>query len=260
MSDGRDDFLAGARAVAPILLGIAPFGLVAGAAGVNAGLSVVQTVAMSVVVFAGASQLAAIDLVSRDAPVVVAVATALVINLRLVMYSASIAPHFRRFSAGAKWLAAYVLTDHAYALSVTEYGETTPETRSRWWYYFGAAATLWVVWQVTTVLGALLGARVPDGLSLEFAVPLTFMALLFHALDDRATAVAAVVGALVGVVAAPLPFNFGLVAGALVGVVAGAALELRRGTFPTVEGGSAVEDRPETDGGAAEHTNGGESR
>jgi predicted branched-subunit amino acid permease len=151
---GRGDFLAGVRAVSPVLLGTVPFALVAGATGVGAGLAVLQTTAMSVVVFAGASQLAAIELIGRDAPVVVAVLTALVINPRLVMYSASIAPHFRGFSAARKWLGAYVLTAQAYALSVTEYAETTPEDRGRWWYYFGTAATLWVVWQVGTVAGA----------------------------------------------------------------------------------------------------------
>jgi 4-azaleucine resistance transporter AzlC len=236
---GRTDFLAGVRAVSPVLLGIVPFALVAGAAGVGAGLSIVQTAAMSVVVFAGASQLAAIELIGRSAPVAVAVLTALVINLRLVMYSASIAPHFRGFSAARKWLGAYVLTDQAYALSVTEYAETTPESRSRWWYYFGTAATLWVVWQVGTVAGALLGARVPDGLSLEFAVPLTFMALLVPALEDRPTLLAGAVGAGVAVLGASLPFNLGLLLGAVVGVAAGVASELRRGSFPSATAGAA---------------------
>ncbi|MFC6726320.1 AzlC family ABC transporter permease, partial [Halobium palmae] len=154
----RRDFLAGVRAAAPIVLGIVPFGLVVGAAGVDIGLSPFQTVAMSLIVFAGASQLAAIELLGRGAPVAVVVLTALVINARHVMYSASIAPYFRRFSAPKRWLGAYVMTDHAYALSVTEYAKTTPETRGRWWYYVGTAATLWVVWQVGTAVGALLGA------------------------------------------------------------------------------------------------------
>lgn len=252
----RRDFLAGVRAVAPILVGILPFALVAGAAGVSAGLTAVQTVAMSVLVFAGASQLAAIDLFGRDAPVAVVVATALVVNLRHVMYSASIAPYFRRFSAPAKWLGAYVLTDQAYALSLAEYRETTPETRSRWWFYLGTAATLWTVWQAGTAAGALLGAGVPDGLSLEFAVPLTFTALLFGAVDDRTTGVAAVCGGGIGAVAAPLPFNLGLVVGALAGVVAGVLVESRAGRFPS---GVDAADAADSDGGEERGAEGGES-
>lgn len=236
----RTDLTAGVRAIAPILLGVVPFALVAGITAVDAGISPVQAVGMSVVVFAGAAQLAAIELIGQSAPAAVVVLTAIVINLRFVMYSASIAPYFRRFDAASKWLGAYVLTDQAYAVSLAEYHETSPEDRSRKWFYFGAAVTLWVVWLIGTATGALVGATVPEGLSLEFAVPLTFMALLFHAIDDRPTVVAAVVGAGVAVVAAVLPFNLGLVTAGLVGIVAGVLVEVRAGEFPTVA---------ETDGG-----------
>lgn len=232
----REDALAGVRAVSPILLGVVPFALVAGITAVNAGISPVQAVGMSVILFAGASQLAAIELIDKTAPVAVIVLTAVVINLRFVMYSASIAPHFRRFDPVSKWLGAYILTDQAYALSLTEYRETNPSERSRKWFYFGAAATLWVVWQLGTIIGAVLGATVPSSLSLEFAVPLTFMALLFHSLDDRPTEIAAVVGGGVAVVAAVLPFNLGLVIAGLVGIGVGVLVELRAGAFPTVEG------------------------
>lgn len=220
----RDDFLAGVRTVAPILVGIIPFGLVAGAAAVNAGLSVAQAVGMSVVIFAGASQLAAIDLIGRDAPVAVVVLTAIVINLRMAMYSASIAPHFQRLSAGAKSAAAYILTDQAYAVSITEF--RSDGERSRLPFYLGTAATLWLVWQLCTIIGAVVGSAVPDGLSLEFVVPLTFLALLVPVIEDRETGLAALVGATVAVVGSTLPFNLGLLLGALVGITAGSALEL----------------------------------
>lgn len=247
----REDALAGVRAISPLMLGIVPFALVAGITAVEAGFSTVQAVGMSVILFAGASQLAAIELVGQSAPVVVVVLTAVVINLRFVMYSASIAPYFRRFDAASKWLSGYVLTDQAYALSIAEYNEAGPEERSRKWFYLGAALTLWVVWQAGTLAGALLGATVPAGLSLEFAVPLTFLALLFHAVEDEPTVVAAVVGGGVAVVAAVLPFNLGLVTAAIVGIAAGVLVEKRDGAFPTVaetDGGSDVKEG-ETDGG-----------
>jgi 4-azaleucine resistance transporter AzlC len=223
MPSRRESFSEGVRAVAPVLVGIVPFGLVAGAAAVEVGLSGLQAVGLSVVVFAGAAQLGAIDLLGGDAPLAVVVVTALVINLRMLMYSASIAPHFR--DAATRWRAglAYLLTDQAYALSVTRFGADRP-VRKRW-YYLGAALPLWAVWQVCTVAGVVVGARVPDSLPLSFAVPLTFLALLVPAVTDRAAGVAATVGGVGAVVGAGLPLNLGLIAGALGGVVAGLLVE-----------------------------------
>ena len=223
MSSRRVSFLDGVRAVAPVLVGIVPFGLVAGAAAVRAGLSGLQAVGLSVVVFAGASQLAAVELLGNDASLAVVVVTALVINLRMVMYSASIAPYFRE--AATRWRAgiAYLLTDQAYALSVTRFDADRPVRRR--WYYLGVATPLWGVWQVCTVLGVVAGARVPESLPLEFAVPLTFLALLVPAVTDRASAVAATVGGIVAVLGAGLPLNLGLISGAVGGVVAGLLVE-----------------------------------
>lgn len=225
MSSRRDAFLDGARAVGPVLVGVVPFGLVAGAAAVRVGLSGLQAVGLSVVVFAGASQLAAIELVGKDAPLAVVVVTALVINLRMTMYSASIAPYFRdaatRFRAGL----AYLLTDQAYALSVTRF--RTDDEVDRYWYYLGAAVPLWIVWQICTVVGVVVGARVPESLPLEFAVPLTFLALLVPSITDRPSAVAAATAGVIAVVGTGLPLNLGLVIAAVVGVVVGLAVETR---------------------------------
>lgn len=243
----REDAFAGVKAVSPLILGIVPFALVAGITAVEAGFSPLQAVGMSVVVFAGASQLAAIELTGKTAPIAIVVLTALVVNLRFVMYSASIAPYFRRFDSRWKWLSAYVLTDQAYALSVAEYRESSPSERSRKWFYLGTACTLWVVWQFGTAVGALLGATIPNGLSLEFAVPLTFLALVFHSIEDRQTIVAAVVGAAVGVLANPLPFNLGLITGGLVGILAGTLVEYRAGEFPSELETDGGEDPPAHD-------------
>lgn len=219
----RDAFLAGVRAVAPIIVGIVPFGLVAGAAAVNAGLTLLDAVGLSVVVFAGASQLAAIGLFGDGAPLALVVVTVLVINLRMVMYSASIAPELLDEPRRWRTLEAYLLTDQAYALSVTRF-ERDPGTNRRW-FYLGAAAPLWVVWQVCTVIGAVVGARVPPWLPLDFAVPLTFLALLVPAIEGRATGIAALVGGGLATVGTSLPLEAGLMAGALAGVLAGLVAE-----------------------------------
>ncbi|MFB6085587.1 MAG: AzlC family ABC transporter permease [Halodesulfurarchaeum sp.] len=216
-------FRRGLGDVAPLLLGIAPFGLVTGVAAASAGLDLVVAVGMSVIVFAGAAQLAALELIRTDAPLVVVIVTAAVINLRMLMYSASIAPHFRDFAA--KWKAglAYVLTDQAYALSIARFG--TAESVDRRSYYLGVAVPIWIVWQIATITGVLLGARVPPVWGLEFAVPLVFLALLVPAIEDLPTFVAAAVGGTGAVLGTGLPLNLGLPVGATVGIVAGAVAE-----------------------------------
>ncbi|MXR51374.1 branched-chain amino acid ABC transporter permease [Halovenus sp. WSH3] len=217
----REDFIAGVRTTTPVMLGVIPFGLVAGAAAVGAGLSLLQAIALSVVVFAGASQLAMIELLGQDATLLVVVGTALIINSRLVMYSASLAPHFTSESRRWRGLMAYIMTDQAFALSVTRYAEGMDDVTRRRWYYLGTAAPLWVVWQICTVVGVAVGASVPGWLPLRFAVPLTFLALLVPAVQTRAHATAAVVGGGVATAGATIPYNLGLVLGALLGVAAG---------------------------------------
>ena len=218
------DLWAGVRDVSPLMLGIVPFALVAGIAAVDAGLGLAEAVGMSVIVFAGASQLAALDLLGSNAPLAVVVGTAVVINVRMVMYSASIAPYFAEYGRRLRAGLAYVLTDQAYALSVAEFEENS--ARSRWRYYLGAAASLWVVWQIGTVVGVVVGAGVPDAWGLTFAVPLVFLALLVPAMKDRPTTAAGVAAGAVAVVAAGLPLNLGLLVGAVTGIAVGLATEV----------------------------------
>ena len=217
------DVRQGVRDVSPILVGIAPFGLIAGAAGIEAGLSAAQTMGLSVFVFAGASQLAAIELIGQDAGVGLIVITALIINARMMMYSASIAPHILGYRNQLKLLMTYVLTDQAYALSIPRFQRTDLSDAHKTRYYLGAALTLWVVWQVTTAIGIVVGAAVPPALQLDFAIPLVFLALLSKSIDTSGRQVAAIVGAIVAVLWAllDLRYNLGLLVGATVGVLAG---------------------------------------
>jgi len=222
----------GLRDVAPILLGVAPFALVSGAAAVDAGLSPLQAVGLSVVVFAGASQLAAIELLGNNAELLVVLATGVVINLRMLMYSASIAPHFRPFGPRVKAVCSYVLTDQAYALSVARYAgaDADLDPAARRGYYLAAAGSLWVVWQLCTLAGIVVGARVPPAWGLEFAVPLVFLSLLVPATTSWPKLVAAGVGGGVAVAGAvfAVPLNLGLIAGGVAGVAAGVLADERR--------------------------------
>lgn len=226
----RAAFVRGVRDVLPVVIGVVPFGLIVGVSAVAAGLTTADTLASSLLVFAGASQLAMIDLLGQDAPWLVAVLTAAVINVRMVMYSASLAPWFASLPVGRRAGAAYFLTDQSFALAVTRYTTTETTTpRSRLAYYLGTAIPLWANWQVMTVVGALAGAAVPEDVPLAATIPLVFLALLVPAVSDRPTLGAALVGGGVAVAAAPLPANLGLVVGALAGIAAGVVLDRRRG-------------------------------
>jgi len=222
-----EDLRAGIRDALPLHLGVVPFALVAGIAAIDAGLTPAEAVGMSAVVFAGASQLAALELIGDSAPLVVVVGTAVVINLRMLMYSASIAPHFAGYRRRLRAVLAYLLTDQAYALSIAEYRDESVD-REAWKYYVGIAGSLWAVWMVGTVAGVGLGASIPESWGLSFAVPLVFVAILVPAMKGRSQTVAAVVGGGVALLAATLPLNLGLLAGALAGILAGALFEVTR--------------------------------
>ena len=221
------DLVAGIRVAGPIVVGIVPFALITGITATGAGLTIAEAVGMSVIVFAGASQLAAIDLIGSNAPFAVVVATAVVINARMLMYSASIAPHFRAYTLRLRGLAAYVLTDQAYAASIAEYRANDGRDRIR--YYMGIAVTLWVVWQVGTVVGAVLGASVPAALGLDFALPLVFLALLVPAMKDAGTTVAGIVAGTVALAVATVgvPLNLDLPIAAVAGVASGLVVGAR---------------------------------
>jgi 4-azaleucine resistance transporter AzlC len=221
------------------MLGVVPFGLITGISAIDAGFDAVQTVAMSVLVFAGASQLALIELVGNDAPVAIAVVTAAVVNLRYLMYSASIAPYFRDFARRWKWFSAYVLTDQSYAVAVVEFRDRDPSAARRRWYYLGGAVALWAVWIVSTAVGVLVGGSVPPGLSLEFAVPLTFLALLVPAMKERVSGLVGVVAGGVAIPAAALPLDLGLVTAALVGLTVGVLVDTYTDWSVEAAGGDA---------------------
>ncbi|WP_265109049.1 AzlC family ABC transporter permease [Halosolutus halophilus] len=215
----NEDLRSGVLDALPLQLGIVPFALVTGIAAADVGMTPAQAVGMSAIVFAGASQLAAIELLGANAPLAVVVATAVVINLRMLMYSASIAPHFRTYRRRTRAYLAYLLTDQAYAMSIAEYADD--RDRDRRSYYLGVAASIWLVWIVGTALGVVVGAGVPESWGLSFAVPLVFLALLVPAMKDRPRTVAAIAGGAVAIVAADVPFNLGLLVGALAGIAAG---------------------------------------
>lgn len=219
--------LDGARAIAPLLIGVVPFGIVASVTAVDHGVAPAGVFGFSTMLYAGASQLAAIEVLGRGASPLVAIGTVVIINLRFIMYSAALAPHLADIGLAPRLGAAYVLTDQAFAVSVTAYRDRDLGPRARLAFYLAAALVLWLSWQMATAAGLVIGTTLPDGLPLDFALPLVFMVLLIPAITDRATGVAATIGGVVAVLGAGLPAGTGLLLGAAAGIISGVVVAAR---------------------------------
>ena len=230
MSDSsrRSEFVAGVRAELPLLVGVAPFGFAYGAYAVEAGLSTGMAQAMSAIVFGGASQFIGVGQMVADVPGAIVVLTALLVNARHGLYSASLAPYVDHLPARWRWLLAYLLTDEGYAAALPRYltGDSSP---LRHWYLLGTCAALWVSWQVTTALGIVVGQAVPESWALEFALPLTFIALIVPLLRERPAIAAAVVSGAAATIGFRWEYGINILVPVLLGL--GAALVVAR-TWP----------------------------
>jgi predicted branched-subunit amino acid permease len=215
----RASFAAGARATLPVLLGIVPFGLITGVAMVASGIPPLAAMMMSILVFAGASMVASAQLLASGSPVLLVVLATLIINLRFMMYSASLRQYFVHLPLRWRLLVAYLQADNVYGLMLNR-GE-----RASLEYFLGAGILIWVVWQLAVLAGVIVGAGVPASWHLEFAAPLAFIAMSVPFLRDRAMIGAALAAGLVVIVANDLPLRMAVFAAALTGIVAGMLLE-----------------------------------
>ena len=223
MKNIHRDFIAGAHDSLPILLGVVPFATICGVAAVSAGLTPFEAIGMNFIVFAGASQLAVLQLMSVGSPWLIMVLTAWVINVRFTMYSAALAPHLQKEPLFRKASFAYVLSDQAFGVTMSRFSNQVPSNPAR--YFYGSAAAIWATWNASAIVGALLGTLIPESWGLDFAFPLSFLALMFAALKDRPAVLAALVGGLSAVFAKGLPYNLGFVLAALLGICAGVLAE-----------------------------------
>ena len=223
----REEFLAGCREIAPFLLGTVPFGFVAGVAAISAGLAPLEGMALSVFSFSGIAQLIVCQLVAANSPAIVAIAAAAVVSLRLMMYSAAVSPHLAHLSLRWRALLAFLMTDQSFAMTVERFS-APGERRWRHWHVLGVSLTLYVSWQAAVAVGVILGAQIPARWSLDFAVVLTFIALLVPATRTRADLAAAIVAAAVALLAAGLPYRLSLVVASIAGIAAGMAIEITR--------------------------------
>jgi predicted branched-subunit amino acid permease len=213
------DFLKGLKTVTPILVGIIPFGIICGITSVNAGLTETQSIFMSFIIFAGSAQMALANLVYTNSPMITVIATVTLINLRMAMYSASISKHIETKSFIKRIFAAYLLTDQAYAISISEFSKNSKINKIN--FYIGVAFTIWFTWQISLISGVFVGKTIPESWSLEFAIPLTFLAVTVPFLKDKFFIITAITTGIIMILTHNIPYNAGFFISVFSGIVVG---------------------------------------
>lgn len=213
----RAEFFSGVRDELPILLGVIPFGLIFGALAMHNGLSPLAAQSTSFIIFAGSAQFISVQLLGAGASMAVILMVVFVLNFRHALYSASVAPYIAHLKPIWKYILAYFLTDEAYVVAITHYqkNDTSP---MRHWYFLGAGVTLWVAWQISTLIGILLGAGMGENWPVGFALPLTFIALVVPGLRSRPSVLAAVTAGIIGLLTVGFPYKTGLLLAAFCGI------------------------------------------
>lgn len=223
MKEYRKQFWFGVRDLLPLVSGAAPFGMIVGATGVSLGMSPEMVMGMTALFFAGSAQLAAYALIQDNAPFIIILATTVVINLRFAIYSATFAPLLGPLPKRYRFPLAFMLSDQTYGLCSmpAQMQKGTPE---RIWYLAGVTLALYFTWMVSVILGIALGAGIPPHWSLEFTIPLAFLAMLVTTITSRLLFIVALISGCCAVLFQLLPYNTGFIAAVIAGVSGGLLL------------------------------------
>jgi 4-azaleucine resistance transporter AzlC len=219
------EFTAGVRDTIPMLVGSAPFGVIFGTLVTSGPLHLWQGQLMSLIVFAGSAQFIAIGLIAGHASFAVIWATTFVVNLRHLLYSATLAPYVAHLPTRWRWALGGLLTDEVFAVAWAHYRLQPPGAVGPY-YFLGSGLSMYMNWQIGTLAGMLFGAAFPvlQTLGLDFAMVATFIAIVVPQLVAvRYLAAAATAGALAFFWQA-WPFKLGLLAAVFAGVALGVIL------------------------------------
>lgn len=208
-----------------MLAGVVPFGIITGVAMVASGIPPLAAMLMSLAVFAGASMVASAQLLAQGTPALLVILATLFINLRFMMYSASLRLHLAHLPLRWRLAAGYLVADNVYALALSRFSDRSLSMQEKLGYFLGAAVPIWVAWQLSVLVGVAIGAGVPPSWRLEFAAPLAFVALTVPFLRDRATVAAALAAGITVVAASALPLRLNLILAAAAGISAGLLFE-----------------------------------
>ncbi|MGB6055241.1 MAG: AzlC family ABC transporter permease [Burkholderiaceae bacterium] len=222
----RDAFRAGFKVCAPTMPGIAAWGMVTGMAMVKSGLTVWQSLGMTLFAFAGSAQLAALPLIAADVPVWIVFVTAMVVNLRFLIFAAAISPHFAHLPRQRRVWHGYFNADITMGLFPQRFpAETVPHTAGKVGFFNGIGYPNWCAWQGGSIAGILLGSQIPESWNVGFAGTLALLAVLIPLTVNRAALAGVVVAGATAVLAAGLPFRLGLLLGVILGMAAAMAVD-----------------------------------
>ena len=221
------DFREGFAEMLPACVGLIPFGLVTGVGAATAGADFFAALGMSAIIFSGAAQILASQLLADGAPLAVVVLTCFVAGLRFLMYSAAMAPYLKPLPARWQNALAFLLTDQAFAASIRRF-DAKQDPRGGALHFLGGGLALWGCWQITNIFGFLVGNLVPAAWSLDFAVPLCFIALIAPVLRTVPAIVAAASAGFAVFALAGLPMKLNLIAAGIIGIVVGTLYDFAR--------------------------------
>jgi 4-azaleucine resistance transporter AzlC len=212
-------FKKGFMDVIPLTIPVIPFGIIYGVVGVELGLSPLVTFAMSFIIFAGSSQIAFVQLYTAGASPLVMISSVLAINSRHFLYSAVLAQYLNKLNLYWKILLSYLMTDQAFSVSLSYFKKNQKKTFSHY-HMLGSGFTLWLLWQISTLSGIVLGNVIPEALGLEFAIPLTFLSLIIAELKKYDHLLIIIISGAISLVTYNFPLKVYIILSAFVGLVA----------------------------------------
>ena len=219
------EFRAGFVEMLPACVGLVPFGVVCGVGAASAGADWMTALGMALIIFSGAAQILAVQLYAANAPVAIIVLTCFVLGLRFLMYSAAMAPYMKRLPVNWQRGLAFLLTDQAFAAAIRKF-DASDDARGAGLHFLGSGLALWAMWVTTNMTGYFAGASIPASWSLDFAVPLCFIALVAPLFRNLPSVVAALAAGVAVLALAGLPMRLNLIAAGLIGIVAGTLVDL----------------------------------
>ena len=211
-------FLKGTIDILPLMIPVVPFGIIFGAIGIELGFGPYLTYATSIIVFSGASQIVLLQLISAGASSLVAITSSSVVSTRHLLYGAVISQYLNHLSIYWKIGLSYLLTDQAFAVS-NEYFKKNNENKNKHFHLLGSGLTLWFIWQLTTIIGIILGSIVPEELGLTFTIPLTFLALLVNYLRSIDHVIVIVISGMMSVLLFEMPFKSYIIFSSLIALL-----------------------------------------
>lgn len=204
----------------PLQLGVFPFGIAYGILGIEVGLTNIQTYLLSIIIFAGVSQIVFAQLFSTFTPSFMIVGTIGIVNLRHILYGVSLSSYLKKLSLKWRVILSYLITDEAFAISYKRFSEEK-KTKYMHFHLLGSGITLWISWQISTLIGIFIGPSIPISLNLEYVIPLSFIAIVVVSINTKIKLIVFIMSALFSILLRDLPWNLWIITSALISIIIG---------------------------------------